>query len=146
VIWVRMTWNKKSDLGLIAYRSAFLAERGLRRGTWGAELLEGLTSKPEDWTVEKTRFSGFFKTDLEERLRAAGIDRLVIGGVRSDFCVESTVRDAYFRDFDVRVPTEIVGGYKQDMHEASLKLMNTVFSKVVATEEAKHWLLASRPL
>ncbi len=136
VVWVKMVWNDEGDLGLIASRSPFLAKTGLRRGTWGAELLDGLEVTPDDALVEKKKFSGFFKTELEATLRSAGIERLTVGGVRTDFCVESTVRDGYFRDFDITVVADACGGYSVDMHHASLRVLNTVFSRVVRLDQA----------
>ena len=136
IVWVKMVWQNDAALGLIAKKSAFLAKRGLRANTWGAELLKGLHVSASDTFVEKTRFSGFYKTTLEQLLRGAGITDLFIGGVRTDFCVESTVRDAYFRDFEVKVVADTCAGYKQDMHEASLRVLNTVFSKVISLDEA----------
>ena len=47
----------------------------------------------------KTRFSGFYKTDLDEKLRALGAKHLIITGCTTSICVESTVRDAMFRDY-----------------------------------------------
>lgn len=136
VVWVTTQWNSDADVGLLRTRSPFLAREGLRRGTWGADLLDGLNVSQEDWRLEKRRFSAFYGTDLEARLRGAGVGRLVIGGVRTDFCVESTVRDAFFRDFDVLVVREAVAGYFEDFHEHSLRLMGTVFSRVVALGDA----------
>lgn len=136
IVWIKMVWDGEDDLGLISSRSPFLAETGLRRGTWGAELLDGLDVAPGDTVVEKKRFSGFFKTDLESTLRAAGIGKLTVGGVRTDFCVESTVRDGYFRDFDITVVADACAGYSADMHEASLRVLNTVFSRVVKLDQA----------
>jgi ureidoacrylate peracid hydrolase len=52
----------------------------------------------EDLIVTTPRHSGFFHTDLHEQLRACGVDQLVFTGVTTSSCVESTVRDAAFRD------------------------------------------------
>jgi ureidoacrylate peracid hydrolase len=135
VVWVKMVWNADADAGRLGERSPFLAHEGLRRGTWGAELVDGLDVAPEDAVVEKRRFSAFYETDLEARLNDHGATTLVTAGVRTDFCVESTVRDAMFRDFEVLVPREAVAGYVPDMHEHSLRLMDTVFAWVLPLEE-----------
>lgn len=137
VVWVTMVWDDDEDLGLLRERSPFLAAEGLRRGTWGAELVDGLTVAPDDHRVEKKRFSAFFHSDLDRVLRSKAVDKLVLAGVRTDFCVESTVRDAFFRDYDVVVVRNAVGGYLPELHESSLRLMDTVFARVVDLDTAR---------
>jgi ureidoacrylate peracid hydrolase len=145
VIWVRMVWDSTAALGLLAERSPFLRDEGLRRGAWGAEPLAGLDARPEDWVVEKQRFSAFYDTDLEDRLREGGIERLVVTGVSTDFCVESTVRDAFFRDLDVVVVRDAVAGYRPTLHQGSLDVMDTVFAHVASLDEAIRWLAPEEP-
>lgn len=73
----------------------------LRRGSHGAQIHERLVPRPEELIVEKPRYSAFFRTGLDEHLRAKGIDTLIIGGVCTNVCCESTARDALFRDYRV---------------------------------------------
>jgi ureidoacrylate peracid hydrolase len=144
VVWTATVWNDREDVGRLAQRSPFLAEAGLRRGSWGAEMLAELDFRPEqDVVVEKRRFSAFHETSLQSTLHADGTDTLVVGGVRTDFCVESTVRDAFFRDHDVFVVGEAVAGYVPQLHEHSLQLMNTVFAQVVDVADARTLLQAA---
>lgn len=130
VIWVRMQWADRADVGLLAERSPFLREEGLRIGTWGAQPVEGLDESPEDHVVTKKRFSSFHGTDLDRVLADVGVDTLVVTGVRTDFCVESTVRDAFFRDLEVVIAEDGVAGFVPDLHQASLRVMGTVFARV----------------
>lgn len=145
VLWTRMVWDDEQHPGLLAQRSPFLAQKGLRRGTWGAELLDSLDTAPSDITLNKTRFSSFFDTRLEDILQRQEVEHLVVGGVRTDFCVESTVRDAFFRDFDVFVPSDAVAGYVNTLHENSLRVMNTVFAHVTTLEETVRLLEPTQP-
>ncbi|WP_407562383.1 cysteine hydrolase family protein [Streptomyces sp. 184] len=144
VVWVRMEWADDAGVGLLAERSPFLRERGLRRGTWGAEPVAGLDRRPGDHEVVKPRFSAFHRTSLDDLLARLGVGTLVVAGVRTDFCVESTVRDAFFRDLRVVVARDAVAGYVEELHTASLRLMGTVFADVVGGEQAAG-LLAGRP-
>lgn len=146
VVWVTMVWDDAEDLGLLRARSPFLAAEGLRRGTWGAELVSGLTVGADDHRVEKKRFSAFFESDLDRVLRADRVDTLVVAGVRTDFCVESTVRDAFFRDYDVVVVRDTVAGYLPELHQSSLRLMGTVFARVVDLDTALAVLGDRRPV
>lgn len=135
VIWVRMEWQDGHDVGILAERSSFLRDEGLRAGTWGAEIVDGLTVAPGDLHVTKRRFSAFYNTDLHDVLGRRGVRRLYVLGVRTDFCVESTVRDAFFRDYDVAVVSDGVRGFVAPLHDSSLAVMSTVFARVVESPE-----------
>lgn len=145
VIWVRMEWASDADVGLLAERSPFLREEGLRPGTWGAELVAGLDRAPGDHEIVKPRFDAFHRTGLEDLLRGLGAETLVVAGVRTDFCVESTVRAAFFRDLKAVVAREAVAGYVEDLHRNSLRLMGAVFADVVSVDEAAGLLSAEAP-
>jgi ureidoacrylate peracid hydrolase len=136
VIWVSMEWSDDAEVGLLAQRSPFLASTGLRTGSWGVRLVDGLDRRDGDIALRKRRFSAFHGTELETMLAELGVGTVVVAGVRTDFCVESTVRDAFFRDLRVLVARDAVAGYVEPMHEASLRLMDTVFADVVSTEDA----------
>ncbi len=99
VIYLRMAWNTDAhgfpiDAGLIIERSRpFIRTEGLRRGTWGAEVLAEMP--PPDYVVEKTRYSGFHNTALDALLRGLDIDTIFLAGVITNMCVEATARDAF---------------------------------------------------
>jgi len=136
VIWVRMEWSDDASVGLLAERSPFLRTQGLRSGTWGAQLVDGLEAAESDHVVVKERFSAFYRTSLDALLAELGVDTLVLAGVRTDFCIESSVRDAFFRDLDVVVADDAVAGYFDHLHRHSLQLMGTVFALVQPAREA----------
>ena len=73
--------------------------RVLVRDTWNTEIVDELKPHSDDVVLYKTRFSGFYKTDLDERLRNLGVKHLIVTGCTTSICVESTVRDAMFRDY-----------------------------------------------
>lgn len=81
------------------------------RGTWGAQIVPALAPQPGERVVEKRRFDGFFQTDLALLLRCWGVKTLVFAGVVADVCVETTLRSAYVRDFDVVLATDCVGAW-----------------------------------
>lgn len=146
VLWVRMLYDRAEDVGLLARRGPGPASTALRRGSWGARLLDGLDARDDDLWCEKSRFSAFLRTDLERRLVERGIGRLVVGGVRTDFCVESTVRDAFMRDFEVVLVRDAVAGYFPELHENSLREQGTVFADVVTLERALEALADGTPV
>jgi len=68
-------------------------------GTWGFQIIDDLTPVPGDIVVQKPRYSGFAGTNLEALLRGLDIQHLIFTGVATNVCVESTAREAYFREF-----------------------------------------------
>ncbi|CAN7172599.1 cysteine hydrolase family protein [Caulobacter sp. LjRoot300] len=78
---------------------------------------------PGEPVVRKTRYSGFVGTNLDQRLRAMGVDTLVVAGLTTECCVDSTVRDAFDLDYHVFVAADACAAYEVDLHEASLKVM-----------------------
>ncbi|MDO8690173.1 MAG: isochorismatase family cysteine hydrolase [Dehalococcoidia bacterium] len=73
--------------------------RMLIAGTSGVELHPDLDRRPSDVLLFKTRYSAFQNTNLDALLRSRGIDTVIIGGVATNVCCESTAREAFFRDF-----------------------------------------------
>lgn len=73
--------------------------RILIRETWNTDIVAELTPHADDLVIYKTRYSGFYNTDLDARLEQMGIRHLIITGCTTSICVESTVRDAMFRDY-----------------------------------------------
>jgi ureidoacrylate peracid hydrolase len=99
--------------------------RVLIRDTWNSDILNELKPQADDTVIYKTRFSGFYKTDLDERLQAVQIKHLIITGCTTSICVESTVRDAMFRDYLCVLLADcmsepIGNGLPRSNHEASL--------------------------
>jgi ureidoacrylate peracid hydrolase len=73
--------------------------RVLIRDTWDTDIVPELQPQLNDIVIYKTRFSGFYQTDLDAKLKKLGIKHLIVTGVTTSVCVESTVRDAMFRDY-----------------------------------------------
>jgi nicotinamidase-related amidase len=93
-----------------------------RAGQAGSEFY-GPQPVSGEQVVRKTRYSGFVGTDLDQRLRAMGVDTLVVAGLTTECCVDSTVRDAFDLDYHVFVAADACAAYEVDLHEASLKVM-----------------------
>lgn len=73
----------------------------MRHQSPGWELYDKLSAMPEDFRVRKTACDAFFKTSLHDQLQAFGVDRLIVCGLQSEFCVDSTVRGALARGYPV---------------------------------------------
>ncbi|MCZ2414623.1 MAG: cysteine hydrolase [Burkholderiales bacterium] len=84
------------------------------RGSWGAEILPELRPRPDDLVISKRRFDAFYQTDLELLLRCWGVKTIIFAGVVADVCVETSLRSAYVRDFDVVVARECVAAWADE--------------------------------
>lgn len=98
------------------------------RDTWNTDIIDELPLGPTDLTVYKHRFSGFFETDLDDLLKARGVTHLVFVGCTTSVCVESTMKDAMFRDYHCLILEDCVDeaigdGLPRSNHEASLLVM-----------------------
>jgi ureidoacrylate peracid hydrolase len=114
--------------------------RILVRDTWNTQVLPALRPQPSDTAIYKHRFSGFFQTELDDVLKRAGTKTLVFTGCTTSVCVESTLRDAAFRDYDCVLladcTSEPVGhGLARSNHDASLLLIQTSFGWVSSSTE-----------
>ncbi|TEU10922.1 MAG: cysteine hydrolase [Anaerolineales bacterium] len=103
------------------------------RGTPEVEIVPELSEFVEKGTViPKTRYSGFFGTDMEQRLAELAPEKLIVCGVCTDICVMHTVADARNRDYTVEVPRDCVASFDPEAHEFALKHMEKVLgAKVV---------------
>ena len=99
--------------------------RVLIRDTWNSDIVDELKPHAKDTVIYKTRFSGFYRTDLDDVLRTRGVTHLIVTGCTTSICVESTVRDAMFRDYlcvllEDCMSEPIGSGLPRSNHEASL--------------------------
>lgn len=99
--------------------------RILIRDTWNSDIIDELEPHTGDTVIYKTRFSGFYQTELDAVLRMRGITHLIVTGCTTSICVESTVRDAMFRDYlcvllEDCMSEPIGSGLPRSNHEASL--------------------------
>jgi ureidoacrylate peracid hydrolase len=88
-----------------------------------------------DHVVRKQEYSAFYNTNLEVLLRILGISQLVMSGVSSNVCVESTVRDAFYRGFEVVVIEDAIAGSFPDLHAATLKSTRLYFGSTMTLKD-----------
>ena len=77
-----------------------------------------------DLIFRKTRYSPFWDTDIADRLKTRGVDTLVLAGLTTECCVDSTARDAFNHDFHVFVATDACAAYEPDLHAATLRMLD----------------------
>jgi len=101
----------------------------LVRGSWDADVVDELAPLLDDRIIDKNRYDAFLYTDLEVVLRAMGIRHLLVSGVVTSVCVESTVRSAEQRDFAVSVAADCTSA-PDEAHEPALAAMAAIFATV----------------
>ncbi len=145
VFFTRYSLNDDySDAGLlIELFPAIKDTGGLVRGSWDAEVIDELTPLPGEVVIDKTRYSAFYDTDLEQQLAGLGVDTLIVCGVTTNICVESTVRDAFFRDIRVVVPSDGTAAVTPELHEGALRDFEYGFGQVVSVAELVEALAAA---
>jgi nicotinamidase-related amidase len=118
-------------------------DSGIMGWWWEGKCLEGspeseihrsIAPRTNEKVVFKHRYSAFYNTDLETVLRCLKIEDLVIAGVMTNMCCESTARDAYYRDYRVFFPADGTGTINEDMHLASLLNLAYGFALVTTSE------------
>ena len=115
---------KKGDNGLV-----LCAE-----GTWGADFYE-MEPKEGEIIIEKHLYSAFHSTRLDDYLRGQGVKTLVVTGVATNICVDSTIRDGFFNGYYIFVPKECVGATDIELHAATLKTVNNNMGTVTTGDE-----------
>jgi nicotinamidase-related amidase len=123
--------DEKMDGGILAWWWDSMC----REGTPEAEIHPRLAPKPNEKVVRKHRYSGFYNTDLEIVLRCLDIRDLIITGVMTNCCCETTARDAYMRDLRVFFLADATGSTTEDLHLAALRTLAYGFTHVTTTQE-----------
>jgi isochorismate hydrolase len=114
-------------------------------GEWWGEVIVGGT---EDWKflpemkieakdvlIPKKRYSAFFGTDLDKILRSRGIQDLIISGVMTNLCCETTARDAFMRDYRVFFLIDGTATRRSELHLATLKNLGFGFAYLITCNE-----------
>jgi ureidoacrylate peracid hydrolase len=107
-----------------------------RRGTPGAELW-GVTPGPGDPIIAKTKYSGFYGTDLARILVAHGRDTLIACGLTTECCVDGTVRDAFHQDYHTLIAADACAAYGADLHTSALRSLELNCAILTTTREVE---------
>lgn len=98
------------------------------KGTPEAEIVPGLAPEPGDLVIEKTTYSPFVSSDIDERLRALGIERLYVTGLHTDCCARHTSGDAFQRGYDLVWVTDTLQAFTQEAHEQGLEYLKSWYA------------------
>jgi len=139
-------WHKSNAL---KYMRANPSERGklITHGTWDHEIVEPLRPMTGEAVVAKARYSGFAGTNLEQLLRARGITTLLLIGVNTNVCVESTLRDAYHREFfAIMIPDATLQAGPDHIFEATVFNVQRFFGWTSASDNVVRALTGEKRL
>jgi nicotinamidase-related amidase len=97
--------------------------RILIRGEYGHDIVDELAPVDGEVVIDKPGKGSFYATDLDHRLRAAGITSLIVTGVTTEVCVHTTVREANDRGYECLVLSDCVGSYFPEFQQAGLAMI-----------------------
>jgi nicotinamidase-related amidase len=117
VVWVRACWSP--DLG-DALRQPVDKPMALPADGFPAKLPEGLT-EPSDLVITKRQWGAFYGTELDLQLRRRGVRTIVLGGVATNFGVESTARDAWERGYEIVIAEDVTSSLSAELHDFSMQ-------------------------
>lgn len=144
VVFVRNVYSTEGD----TYLSDVWLEQAQRRragsyverpvcppDSWGNDFYGDVRPRPGEPIVTKHRFDAFLNTDLDLVLRSNAVRSVVLSGVATNVCVETTARQAFVRDYYVVLPSDGAAGYSAAEHQASLTTIDRYFGEVVTCED-----------
>ena len=105
-------------------------------GTPGAKVAAEVRPLPGEPVVVKDRYSAFFRTDMDERLKAMGATDLVLAGINTHACIRTTAIDAFMRDWKVILPLECVDSWDPDHHRITVEYFRKAkIARIVPLED-----------
>ncbi len=139
IIYTRYMYRSDyADGGIMAHELIPDLQKTLVAGTWDVDVVDELAPKEGDFIVDKNRPSSFYATNLEPILKGLAVENLVVCGITTNCCVETTVRDASQRDFRTFVVGDATAEYEDDRHEVALKSMAMLFAHLVSTADVEN--------
>ncbi|MCP8319180.1 MAG: cysteine hydrolase [Candidatus Methylarchaceae archaeon HK01B] len=116
-----------------------LKERGLRLGSSGAEIHSEIEPKPSEMVVYKHRYDAFYGTNLDiiiQNIKGPKVvDTLMISGVVTNICCESTARSAFLRDYRIVFGSDVTFAMDEESQKATLKTISLAFGRIMSSKE-----------
>ncbi|AYB45653.1 cysteine hydrolase [Paenibacillus lautus] len=129
IIFIQTLHERATDSDAWTTRSSGRSAHVCRRGSWGAEFYE-ITPEADDIIVNKHRYSAFVNTRLDSVLKTLKIETLIMTGVSTNVCVESTARDGFMLDYHIVLAADACASYSQTAHDMTLENIEGYFGKV----------------
>ncbi|WP_397474443.1 cysteine hydrolase family protein [Pusillimonas sp.] len=132
IVWVRSIYDFKYLTP--AYRVKRGEEGCCLENTWGADYFR-IAPEEGDVVIDKHSFSGFHNTKLHELLQREGIKTLVLAGVATNVCVDSTLREGFFLGYSIVLAEDCVGSNSKVGHEGTLATVRNNIGTVIDSRE-----------
>lgn len=116
-------------------------------GSWDEAIIDELKALAEinpSMVVRKHRFGAFYATRLEQLLRMLGTQTLFVTGTTTNACVETTIREAYLRDYDIVAITDCISGVSEEWEQTALQVWGQYFCVFADSREVTSWIEAQR--
>lgn len=112
-----------------------ITTESLAAGSWDVEIVDALAPSGDDIVIDKNRPSAFIGTSLDLMLRGQGITSVVICGITTNICVESTARDASQFDYRTFVVSDATAEMEQSRHDHAINTLGFLFARIVTVDE-----------
>lgn len=129
IVHVRTEHTPSTDSAAWLERGETSLPCACRAGSWGAQPF-GVEIAATDAVVVKSRYSGFYRTTLQERLDEVGAREVLVAGVLTNVCVETTIREGCLRDFGMVMLEDCCGTYDPHAQRASVENVRRYFGTV----------------
>lgn len=107
----------------------------LSEGSMGAEIHSDLCPEDQDYIITKYRYSGFYDTPLDTLLKVNSIKSIIVAGVATNICCETTAHDAFFRGYRVAFCVDGTGATDENAHLASLRNIKLSYGDLVTVAQ-----------
>jgi ureidoacrylate peracid hydrolase len=134
VIFIQTIHEAATDSDAWTWRSGGAVSGCCRKNTWGAEFTE-VAPLADEPVVIKHRYSAFINTRLDSVLRTLKVENLIMTGVSTNVCVESTARMGYMLDYNIVFLSDCTAAYSPEEHEGALYNMRSHFGIVATADE-----------
>ncbi|MFT7458522.1 MAG: nicotinamidase-related amidase [Planctomycetota bacterium] len=136
VIWVQLDSSAPYGGLLLDKYPPLRDEQVLYKGTHSFELFASVPQPEEgDFHIVKHKYDAFHGTDLDTLLRNIGIDTIIIAGVTTNCCCESTARSAFEHDYKVAFTSDGTAAFEKRLHDATLGSIRELFGRVLTIDD-----------
>ncbi len=137
VIFVKLVYKKDySNAGLLVKNNPEIIKlKAYQENTWDSEIVDILKPRKNEYIIKKQKHDPFIGTDLLRILQKNKIKRIIISGVATNICVESTIRSAFDNDFETILIKNATSTCSRKLYNASLETINKSFGKVISLNE-----------
>lgn len=134
IIFIQTIHDDSTDSEVWKMRASGKMSNVCRADSWGMNFY-GVAPEPDEIIVNKHKYSAFINTKLDSVLRAHKIETLLIAGVSTNVCVESTARDGFMLDYRIILLSDACASYSSQAHEMTLRNISQYFGTIASVKD-----------